>query len=104
LRVPKIEFLESPAGRAKQADLPQGGSLADLCDDVMAPIPFSCRSASCGTCHIEILEGAEFLEEPNPEERDLLDVVGGPENARFACQVRLKAGAGLVRLRSLDGG
>lgn len=102
--MPKIEFLESPAGPAKVADAPDGGSLVDISDDVLAPIPFSCRSASCATCHVQVLEGAELLEPPNPEELDLMDVVGGPEGSRFACQVQLKPGPGLIRLRSLDAG
>ena len=55
--VPKIEFLASIAGSAKEAEAPNGGPLLDICDEALAPIPFSCRSASCATCHIEVLAG-----------------------------------------------
>ena len=55
--VPKIEFLANSIGPAKTVDVEAGGQLADICDHYFAPIPFSCRSASCGTCHIEIVEG-----------------------------------------------
>ncbi len=102
--MPKIEFLASLAGSAKQADAPDGGVLLEICDEALAPIPFSCRSASCATCHIEVLEGAELLEPPLDAEQDLLDIIGGPPNSRLACQAIVKPGAGLIRLRSLDGG
>jgi ferredoxin len=102
--VPKIEFLASVAGSAKQADAPDGGVLLEICDDALAPIPFSCRSASCATCHVEVLEGSELMEPAEEAEQDLLDIIGGPPKSRLACQVVIKAGPGLIRLRSLDGG
>jgi ferredoxin len=102
--VPKIEFLSSMAGSAKEATVPLGGPLLDICDEVLAPIPFSCRSASCATCHIEVLEGADLLEPPEEAEQDLLDVVGGPQGSRLACQAIVKAGPGLIKIRSLDAG
>jgi ferredoxin len=102
--VPKIEFLASPAGSAKSVEAPEGGSLLDLCDQHLAPIPFSCRSATCATCQIEVVSGAELLEPPGAAEQDLLDIVGGPSNSRLACQAVVKPGPGLIRLRSLDGG
>lgn len=102
--MPKIEFLASGAGGAKEADAPDGGPLLDICDQALAPIPFSCRSASCATCHIEVLEGGELLEPPEEAEQDLLDIVGGPAGSRLACQAIVKAGPGLIRIRSLDAG
>jgi ferredoxin len=102
--VPKIEFLASIAGSAREADAPHGGALLDICDDALAPIPFSCRSASCATCHVEVLAGGELLEPPDEPKQDLLDIVGGPAGSRLACQVIVKPGPGLIRLRSLDAG
>ncbi len=102
--MPTIEFLESPAGAAKQVSAPDGGDLVDIADESLAPIPFSCRSASCATCHVEVVAGAELLEPPDELEQDLLDVVGGPEGSRLACQARVKPGEGLIQLRSLDAG
>lgn len=102
--MPKIEFLASAAGSAKQAEAPDGGVLLEICDDALAPVPFSCRSASCATCHVEVLEGSEWLVPAEEAEQDLLDIIGGPPGSRLACQVVIKPGAGLIRLRSLDGG
>ena len=50
-----------------EANAPEGGRLVDFCDELRAPIPFSCRSASCGTCRMEILEGTELLEPPRDD-------------------------------------
>ena len=99
--MPRIEFNGSVIGKSKTLDVEAGGDLLDLCDEHFAPIPFSCRSASCGTCHVEVLEGSEHLEPPAAEERELLEVLRGPPTSRLACQARVKAGPGLIRLRSL---
>ena len=98
-RVPRIRFETKNATLVKEVDEPEGGSLLDICDKYLAPIPFSCRSASCATCHIEILEGAELIEVPESEEQDLLDIVAESDADRLACQARVKAGPGLIRLR-----
>jgi ferredoxin len=102
--VPTIEFLPSPAGSGKRIEVPEGGSLLEICDEHLAPIPFSCRSATCATCQVDVLEGAELLEPPAPAEQDLLDLVAGPKTSRLACQAEVKPGTGLIRIRSLDGG
>jgi 2Fe-2S ferredoxin len=98
--VPKIEFLANSIGAAKTVDVPDGGELHDICDQHFAPIPFSCRSASCGTCHIEILEGEELLAAPEEQEEELLDILGGDGTTRLACQAKVKRGAGLIRIRA----
>ncbi|HEV8244540.1 MAG TPA: 2Fe-2S iron-sulfur cluster-binding protein [Polyangiaceae bacterium] len=98
--MPTIEFSANVFGVRKVIEAPAGGDILDICDEHFAPIPFSCRSASCGTCHVDVLEGAELLEPPGPLERELLDVLRGPTSARLACQARVRPGPGLVRLRS----
>ncbi len=99
--VPRIEFEANRAGQAKAVDVPDGGDLLDICDDVLAPVPFSCRSASCATCEVRVIEGAECFEPPNDDEADLLRILGDKHNHRIACQARLKPGPGLVRLRAV---
>jgi ferredoxin len=102
--VPSIEFTVNSIGRAKRVDAPDGGELVDICDEYLAPIPFSCRSASCGTCHVEVLAGAELLEPPSAEEAELLSLLGGGPNHRLACQARVRSGPGVIRLRAVLGG
>lgn len=58
------------------------------------PIPVECRSASCGTCWVGVIAGAEKLSDVSPRERKQLKVFGfsSSEEAkpliRLACQAR----------------
>ncbi len=97
--MPTIEFEGTGLAGEKTVDVPEGGDLLDICDTILAPIAFSCRSASCGTCHIEVLEGIELFEPANEEEADLLDLLHGPATSRLACQAQIKPGPGLIRIR-----
>ena len=100
--MPFIVF-ESSEGAAVEVDARDGGRLIDFCDAHQAPVPFSCRSASCGTCRIDVLEGAELLEPPRDDELEVLDLFGDdPANCRLACQVLIRAGGGRLRVRAAD--
>ena len=101
LWMPTIVFMESSAGAEKRVEAPGGGDLVDLCDAHYAPIPFSCRSASCATCQIEVMDGAELLEAPDDVERDLLELLDGPDHTRLACQARVRPVPGLLRIKPL---
>ena len=100
--MPKVVF-ESKGAAPLEVDAPQGGSLADLCDDVNAPVPFSCRSANCGTCRIEVLEGAETLLPPQDDELDVLDIfMVAPPRFRLACQSQMREVDLTLRVRAVD--
>ncbi len=102
--MPTLEFLANSIGRLKRVEAPEGGELVEICDEFLAPIPFSCRSATCGTCHVEVLAGGELLEPPEAKERELLELLGGQGEHRLACQARVRPGPGLVRLRAVLAG
>ena len=95
--------MASAAGRAKTVDVPEGGALVDICDRFYAPVPFSCRSATCATCHVIVEEGEALLEPPEHEETDLLRLVRAPPHSRPACQAVVKAEPGLLRVRPYEG-
>lgn len=81
-------------------EAPGAGRLVDLCDQQSAPVPFSCRSACCGTCRVSVLDGGELLEPPEEDEIEVLDAFGDdPAAVRLACQARFRAGAGRLRVR-----
>jgi len=81
-------------------DVPAGASVVDICDEYPAAgIPFSCRDANCGTCRVAVLEGAALCEPPSPNEAELLATLGGRAGMRLGCQLRIRAGTGIVRLR-----
>ena len=99
-----LVIFEKLDGSTQTVDAPEGGSLADLCDAVAAPIPFSCRSANCGTCRVVVLDGASELSPAQDEELDVLDIFGASEASsatpqRLACCAQLERGRALVRLR-----
>ncbi len=97
--MPRIYFVEGEGGREKEVDVDEGGPLVDICDYHRAPIAFSCRSATCATCQIEVVSGAELLEPPNEEETELLDILGGPPGLRLACQAVVKPGGGVLKVK-----
>ncbi len=101
--MPTIEFEGAGLAADKMTEAPDGGALADIADRILAPVAFSCRSASCGTCHIEVLEGQELLLPPSEDEADLLDLLDGPPTARLCCQAQVKPGPGLLRVRPIRG-
>ena len=65
------------------------------------PIPVQCRSASCGTCWVGVLGGAEKLSEVSPRERRMLAEFGYAETdeprplIRLSCQAQ---GTGAVSI------
>jgi 2Fe-2S ferredoxin len=100
--MPLVVF-ESPLAPPLEADCPDGGRLVDVCDERSAPVPFSCRGATCGTCRIDVLEGAELLAAPSEEELDVLDVFrDAPGKRRLACQAIVLPGPGRVRVRPVN--
>jgi hypothetical protein len=42
--VPTVVFLANVLGPEKRVELSEATDLVDVCDNVLAPIPFSCRS------------------------------------------------------------
>ncbi len=56
-------------------------------------MPFGCRGGSCGTCHLEIVEGLEHLEGMAPIEEDTVGNFGFGPRIRLSCRARLKVGA-----------
>jgi ferredoxin len=99
--MPTLVF-EPKTGGFKTVEAPKGGSLADLCDAQDAPVPFSCRSASCGTCRVEVVEGMELLLAPEDEELDILDMFASPKNHRLACCAQMSNNTGTIRLRPIN--
>ena len=95
--MPTLAFDASPLGPATTVHA--DGPLIDICDDARAPVDFSCRAATCGTCLVEVLAGGDLLDPPGPAERDLLALLGAPAASRLACQAVVRAAPGLVRVR-----
>ena len=78
-----------------------GTRLVDVTDEHPgAAVPYSCRSASCGTCRVEVLEGADALDEPELDELEVLEIFGDdPQRVRLCCQAKLARDTDRVVLR-----
>ncbi len=98
--MPTVQF-ESDFVETVTVDAPDGGDLGAICDDVMAPIPFGCRSANCGTCRVVVLEGASHLAPAKDEEIDLLEIFAAPPTHRLACCAVILKGEGRIKLRAV---
>ncbi|MFW6050299.1 MAG: 2Fe-2S iron-sulfur cluster-binding protein [Myxococcota bacterium] len=80
-----------------------GTRLVDVVDDhPEAGVPFSCRSATCGTCRVAVLRGREALAPPEEAEREVLALFGDPGGVRLCCQLELVRDAERVVLRVVD--
>ncbi len=84
-------------------DVAPGTLLMDACEQHGTAVEFSCRAASCSTCRVQVLAGAELLAPADAWERELLLALGNPAATRFCCSARLAADAasGTVRLLPL---
>lgn len=70
----------------EEIEVPDGENIVEFIEE--AGVPIGCSNGVCGTCEVEVLEGAENLNEPTEEEIDL-----GMEGAnRLGCQCVLKQG------------
>lgn len=85
-----------------ECEIKVGTALVDTCDEhPESEVPFSCRSASCGTCRVRVIEGADMLSKAQDDELDVLDVFGDGKDVRLACQAEV-AGDGKLVLEVLE--
>ena len=91
MSVIRIRF--EPSG--VEVDAEPGEAIMDITDaNPASDVPYSCRSASCGTCRVRIVEGGDALSEADIDELEVLDIFGdSPEDVRLCCQTKLVGGA-----------
>lgn len=89
----------SASGPEVVVEASAGDRVLDLCDATRSPVEFSCRSASCGVCRVEVLDGLDGLEPARDDEREVLALFDAGPRDRLACQARFAQGAVAVRLR-----
>ena len=74
----------------------------ERCTPDEGPIPVQCRSASCGTCWVGVLGGAEKLSAVAPRERKLMPLLGYVETdeahplIRLSCQAQAEGAVSIV--------
>jgi len=100
--------VENEFGERKQLEVPtdMGLSLMEVLKAYEYEIQATCGGmALCATCHIEVLEGGENLQEINDSELATLDTLPDvTDNSRLSCQLRASdAMDGLVfRIKALQ--
>ncbi|WP_243303522.1 2Fe-2S iron-sulfur cluster-binding protein [Geothrix oryzisoli] len=68
-------------------EAPEGTPLQRIADAAGADITFGCRTGSCGTCRVRVVEGLAHCSDMGTEERDFLRGLEAPPDQRLACQV-----------------
>jgi ferredoxin len=80
------------------AEVPDGTLLLDAGEAAGVEMEAGCFNCSCGTCVVEVVQGIGNLDEPSPEELDLLDQWNkDPEKFRLTCCVHLLRGEVVIR-------
>lgn len=86
-------YVEDREGTVKDVEIPTdiNLSLMEILKASEYEILATCGGmALCATCHVQILEGAENLSEPQDQELDMLDTLPDADaESRLACQIRL---------------
>lgn len=72
--------------QGEKKEVKDGEKIADACKEF--GVPFGCNEGLCGTCVIDILDGAENLNELNENEQ----AFGFDKNKRLGCQARIMKG------------
>lgn len=95
----RIDFISANGVRVATGEAAPFDRLIDACDACRAPVEFSCRSGTCGTCRIEVLEGEALLQPPRDDELETLDAFDAPPTHRLACRARFGGVTGNLRVR-----
>lgn len=77
-----------------------GKTIQDIVEASGSALPFGCRDGECGTCVVMIESGMDYMSEINDKEKAVLKTVGETNpKARLACQMKVIAPNGLVRIK-----
>lgn len=92
--MPKVTILPANAS----AEVESGALLLDAGEKAGVEMEAGCFNCSCGTCVAEVVQGMQHLDDPTPEELDVLDAWNrDPEKYRLTCCVRIKDGDVVLR-------
>ncbi|MGB5811013.1 MAG: 2Fe-2S iron-sulfur cluster-binding protein [Polyangiales bacterium] len=85
----KLRIRFEPSGFEVDAD--PGETIMDITDaNPEADIPYSCRTATCGTCRVRVVEGGASLMPADIDEIEVLEIFGDtPDRVRLCCQAQV---------------
>lgn len=95
--------VEGPEGQIQQLEIPTGInlSLMEVLKASEYDILATCGGmALCATCHIEVIDGIDKLEERNDAEMDMLDTLpNASDESRLACQIKIDPSIDGLKIR-----
>ena len=71
----------------QKKEVKDGAPIADACEEL--GVPFACKDGVCGTCKVDVLEGADNLSQLTGQEKEM---DGMDKTHRLACQCKIKKG------------
>ena len=92
--MPKLTFLDT----TKTYDVPAGASFLQVAQE-HGEHDFGCTVGSCGTCRLEVVEGAAHVPPITAAERETVEMCTAVEGARLGCQLRVN---GDIAIRPAD--
>ncbi len=92
--MPTITF----AKNGQTYEVPAGTSFLEFCQANGVEHDFGCTVGSCGTCRLEILEGAENVDAADNEERETVEMCTDVAGARLGCMLVVR---GDIKLQQL---
>ncbi len=95
--------VEGPGDRVHELEIPDGInlSLMEVLKASEYDIMATCGGmALCATCHIQVLEGMEKLEDRTDPELDMLDTLpDADDDSRLACQIKINPSIDGIKIR-----
>lgn len=86
-----------PKGDEQSVTTYAGSTILGASGQLRHPIASGCSDSTCGTCHVDILEGADNLSEPTARERGTLKDAGHPAGQRLSCRTEILKGTVKVK-------
>jgi len=90
------------AGSELQLEVRVEDRLIDVADDHDLGVPFSCRSATCGTCRVRVLCGGEAFSAAGDDEKDTLAAFDADPQTRLCCQLHITREVADIELEVVD--
>lgn len=89
--------LVGPDGGEQSCTAAPGSTVLATSGKLRRPLASGCADSTCGTCRVEVLEGAEHLSPHDGRERATLRENGLPDAYRLACRTEIVSGSVKVR-------
>jgi ferredoxin len=72
-----------------EVDVEPGITLQEIATEVDCDMTFGCRSGTCGTCRVKVLEGHQNISPMQLEEQEFLRGFGAQKDERLGCQMKI---------------